>query len=59
MIDRLVRLFRDQTGAVTVDWLVLSAAVMGLALAALGSVRAATLERAGTITADVEVGDGG
>ncbi|MGR3501703.1 Flp family type IVb pilin [Pseudaestuariivita sp.] len=34
--------FRDENGAVTVDWVVLTAAVVGLAIAAYGSMEKAT-----------------
>ena len=38
-----VRRFRqDQSGAVTVDWVVLTAAVVGLAIAAMGAIRGGT-----------------
>ena len=35
---------KDESGAVTVDWVVLPAAVVGLALAAYGAIDSATMD---------------
>jgi Flp pilus assembly pilin Flp len=40
---------RDEEGAVTVDWVVLTAAIVGLAIAALAAVRGGT----GTLTTKI------
>ncbi|MEL7460618.1 MAG: hypothetical protein AAFX45_03890 [Pseudomonadota bacterium] len=50
--------FYDDTGAVTVDWVVLTAAIVGLAVAVLVSVGGPTAEFAdkiGTTVGDYEV----
>ena len=44
MIDRLVRFRNDEAGAVTVDWVVLSAAIIGLAIALLALINAGATE---------------
>ena len=41
---------KDENGAVTVDWVVLTAAVVGLAVAAYGSIETGAAE----LTADTE-----
>lgn len=54
MIKHLDKFFRDEDGAVTVDWVVLTAAVVGLAIAAYSAIEsnATTLiEAAGTAVA--------
>lgn len=38
----LNRFFKDETGAVTVDWVVLTALIVGLAAAAFGNVNGGT-----------------
>ena len=40
---------RDEDGAVTVDWVVLTAAIVGLGLAVLASVRTGATDLAGDI----------
>ncbi|MGR3616061.1 MAG: hypothetical protein ACU0BB_08475 [Paracoccaceae bacterium] len=42
MLNRFKRFFRRDEGAVTVDWVVLTAAVVGLAGAAIMSIQDAT-----------------
>lgn len=40
---KFIKKFRnDENGAVTVDWVVLTAAVVGLAIAAFGAIRGST-----------------
>jgi len=53
---KLVKNFRnDESGAVTVDWVVLTAAIVGLGIAVLSSVSSGTTTLAGTISS--ELGD--
>lgn len=42
--EAMRRFARDQNGAVTVDWVVLTAALIGLAIAALMQVGGATVD---------------
>jgi Flp pilus assembly pilin Flp len=42
MYKFIVRFKNDDSGAVTVDWVVLTAAVVGLAIAAIGSIQEET-----------------
>lgn len=44
---------KDEDGAVTVDWVVLTAAVVGLAVAGVASVRTGVTGLAGTISTEV------
>ena len=44
---------KDESGAVTVDWVVLTAAIVGLGIAVLSTVRTGTTTLAGTISADL------
>ncbi len=37
---------RDQDGAVTVDWVVLTGAIIGLSLAVIGSIQGGALDQA-------------
>lgn len=51
----------DEDGAVTVDWVVLTAAIVGLGIAVIASVRTATTELGGKISTAVagqQVGGG-
>ncbi len=50
MIKFIKKFSRDENGAVTVDWVVLTAAVVGLAVAAYTSIE----NGASTLTADTE-----
>lgn len=49
IINRLRNLRREEDGAVTVDWVVLTAAVVGLGAAALMLIRSQTMTAADTI----------
>jgi len=42
MLKRFIQYLRAEEGAVTVDWVVLTAAVVALAAAAFGSIQSAT-----------------
>ncbi len=59
MYDRLKEFFRNEDGAVTVDWVVLTAAIVGLGVAVVASVRSATTtlgEKISTAVAEQTVG---
>lgn len=43
MMNFLNKFRKDETGAVTVDWVVLTAAVVGLAIAAYGTIETNSL----------------
>ena len=47
------RFNRDEDGAVTVDWVVLTAAIVGLGIAVLASVRGGTVSLADKISANL------
>ncbi|MBW6419019.1 Flp family type IVb pilin [Celeribacter sp. PS-C1] len=47
------RFKRDEDGAVTVDWVVLTSAVVGLAIAVLATVQKGTLALGNTISSDL------
>ena len=47
------RFARDEDGAVTVDWVVLTAAIVGLAVVAFGTIETATSNMATGIAADI------
>ena len=47
------RFNRDEDGAVTVDWVVLTAAIVGLGIAVLASVRGGTTSLADKISSDL------
>ena len=48
---------RDEDGAVTVDWVVLTAAVVGLGIAAIATVRDGVDSLAGDIDTSLENGE--
>ncbi|WP_421704689.1 Flp family type IVb pilin [Aliiroseovarius sp.] len=48
------KFFKDESGAVTVDWVVLTAAIVGLGIAVLTSVSTGTTNLAGTISSELE-----
>ncbi|MDC0738214.1 hypothetical protein N6L24_07975 [Cognatishimia sp. SS12] len=51
---KFIKNFRkDEDGAVTVDWVVLTAAVVGLAVAAYSSIQTQTAQLAGEIATSV------
>ena len=47
----------DESGAVTVDWVVLTAAIVGLGIAVLSSVGGGTTELAGKISSSLAAGE--
>lgn len=60
MMSLLKKFRREETGAVTVDWVVLTAAVCGLAVAAIVSIEGASGSagaRVGTSLANAEPGN--
>ncbi len=44
----------DEDGAVTVDWVVLTAAIVGLGVAVLASVKSATTQLGSRISAEID-----
>ncbi len=59
MDERLRRLCSDEDGAVTVDWVVLTAAIVGLGLVTAETVLIGAenvAERTGTFVSSVQVG---
>ncbi|WP_321364459.1 hypothetical protein [uncultured Celeribacter sp.] len=48
------RFKRDEDGAVTVDWVVLTSAVVGLAIAVLATLQKGTLALGNTISQDLK-----
>ncbi len=62
MINFIKNFRKDENGAVTVDWVVLTAAVVGLGLAAYGSIESASTsltDATDTFMGDIEVGNVG
>ena len=55
MTHSLTNFLRDENGAVTVDWVVLTAAIVGLGIAVLTSVASGTTNLAGDV--EHELGD--
>nr|WP_324755206.1 hypothetical protein [Roseovarius sp. Pro17] len=55
MFNFIASWLRDESGAVTVDWVVLTAAVVGLGLAAAASARTGVVTLASKIGQGVEV----
>lgn len=53
MIKFIKNFRKDENGAVTVDWVVLTAAVVGLAVAAYSSIQTETATLAGDIATTV------
>ncbi len=54
-LSTLVQNFKnDESGAVTVDWVVLTAAIVGLGIAVLTSVSTGTKSLAGKISGELE-----
>ena len=51
------KFFNDESGAVTVDWVVLTAAIVGLGIAVLTSVSSGTTELADTISGELSTMD--
>jgi Flp pilus assembly pilin Flp len=50
---KMKRFARDEDGAVTVDWVVLTAAIVGLAVVAFGTIETATSNMATGIAAEI------
>ncbi|MBZ0123956.1 MAG: hypothetical protein K8F31_08745 [Roseovarius sp.] len=55
MIDRIAIFAREEDGAATLDWMVLTAGVMMLGLTAVTAVKSASVARATAITSGVSV----
>ena len=54
MMKFIANFRKDEDGAVTVDWVVLSAAVVGLAVAAYTSIQTGTVALTGTTSTYIE-----
>ena len=54
MIKFIKNFRKDEDGAVTVDWVVLTAAVVALAAAAYGSIESGVSSLAGNIQTDMQ-----
>lgn len=50
---KMKRFARDEDGAVTVDWVVLTAAVVGLAIIGFGAIKDGTSDLADSISTDM------
>jgi len=50
---KMKRFSRDEDGAVTVDWVVLTAAIVGLAVVAFGTIKDETTELTTRIATDI------
>ncbi|SMO89356.1 hypothetical protein SAMN06265173_1221 [Thalassovita litoralis] len=57
MFNFIRRFHRDESGAVTVDWVVLTAAVVGLAVAAFASVETSIADLVADIVAALTAAD--
>ena len=56
---KIAKTFRnDEDGAVTVDWVVLTAAIVGLGIAVLSTVSGGLTTAAGNIAGDITTADG-
>lgn len=53
MLNFIKTFAADEDGAVTVDWVVLTAAIVGLGIAVLGSVRSGARDLAGDISTNL------
>lgn len=53
MLNSLFRFYRDDTGAVTVDWVVLTAAIVGLGYVVLVPIAFSTGNSATAVAGDV------
>lgn len=66
-LDDMRRFIRTETGAVTVDWVVMAAAVVGLGIASVGAVRSGAVSLgdgigsslSGAVVADLSGGESG
>ena len=54
MASKFVRFFKDEAGAVTVDWVVLTAAIVGLGIAVISTVSAGALDHAAGLSANLD-----
>ncbi len=54
MLNLFKRFRKDEAGAVTVDWVVLTAAVVGLGIIVLNTIRPGITGAANVIQADLE-----
>ena len=54
MLKNLINFRKDEDGAVTVDWVVLTAAIVGLGIAVLASVRGGVETQTDNIVGELE-----
>jgi len=54
MKSTLVRFLKDEDGAVTVDWVVLTAAIVGMGIAVITTVSAGALDQANGLGANLD-----
>lgn len=54
MMNFIKNFRKDEDGAVTVDWVVLTAAVVGLAIAAFTSIETSATNLTGQIASDIQ-----
>ena len=54
MLEHLRAIWADEDGAVTVDWVVLTAAIVGLAIAVLVSVRGGAVTMANNLADELD-----
>ena len=59
MFDFIKKFRKDEEGAVTVDWVVLTAAVVGLAVAAVATIRPTVDAAADRIGSEITTNTGG
>ena len=57
LINFLKRFKKDEDGAVTVDWVVLTAAVVGLGIVVMGFISPAVSNLASSIGTEIEAAD--
>ena len=53
MNDMIKRFVSDESGAVTVDWVVLTAAIVGLGVAVIGTISGGALDQANGLGANL------
>ncbi|MBM7068213.1 Flp family type IVb pilin [Actibacterium sp. 188UL27-1] len=54
MIKTVTKFLKDEDGAVTVDWVVLTAAIVGLGIAVVGIMAQGTLTASGSLGSSLE-----
>ena len=57
MFDATQQFLADESGAVTVDWVVLTAAIVGLGVAVIGTVSGGALDHTSTLNSHLASAD--